>query len=202
MTCSIPAEATPTAAGPAPPPRRLKFAPLGRTAIGALMLALTGLPAAAADNEVMVLLSDRVISDPVSAINPKALPGAIVAYEAQVIYNGLLPLTADSLVLTNSVPANMSLVVAAPGSSTSSPFDFVDGALPSNLFCNLQLLSGPGDCIEFSNNGGASFDYVPQPNADGADPAITHFRFHPRGSMAAATLFPSSFTLVYRMKVN
>ena len=66
--------------------------------------------------------------------------------------------------------------------------------------------SGPGnatDDLEFSNNGGSSWAYTPVANANGCDPAVTHIRVRPKGTMAGASGSGNPFfELRFRVRVN
>jgi hypothetical protein len=168
--------------------------------VSALCVSLVNLPSEsnAAGSDIKVAISNTVISDSVSANNPKALSGAIIEYQARVMHSGQLALTSDSLAITNAIPPALSLIVA----DFPTRFVFADGAQPSDLTCTFQSLADNGDCVDFSSNGGISFDYQPSPNALGIDSAITHLRFRPRGAMAPAAPNPSFFFLRYQMKVD
>ncbi|MFZ1742802.1 MAG: hypothetical protein WAT93_08100, partial [Pontixanthobacter sp.] len=45
------------------------------------------------------------------------------------------------------------------------------------------------DSLEFTNNNGTSWTYVPTPDVDGCDAAIKGFRLKPTGSLAASRNF-------------
>lgn len=90
----------------------------------------------------------------------------------------------DTLVVTDIVPANAALRVADFDGSTSSPISFVDGSPGSSLSYNFVALANAGDDVAFSNDGGATFNYTPVPGADQTDPAVTHLRINPKGTLA------------------
>lgn len=147
-------------------------------------------------------MTAQVISDPVSNTNPKALPGSIVEFQTRVTYSGLEALDSDSLVIVNAVPSALSLVVDGAGPDNKSPFLFIEGDRPSDLSCHFLALDDSSDCIEFSSDGGISFDYRPTADFDGVDPSVTHLRFRLRGAMPAQLPDPSFFTLKYRMRID
>ncbi|WP_373476231.1 hypothetical protein [Sphingorhabdus sp.] len=159
-------------------------------------------PSAMASPDVRISMTGQVISDPVSSSNPKTLQGSIVEFRTQVTYSGREALDSDSLVIVNRVPPALSLVVTEAGPDNSSPFLFIEGDRPSELSCHFHALDDSSDCIEFSSDGGASFDYRPAPDLAGVDPSITHLRFRLRGNMKAALPEPSFFILKYRMRVD
>lgn len=151
--------------------------------------------------QIRITLTNRVISDGVSSTNPKALPGAVVEYQAHVANYGQL-FASENIAVTTDVPRNLSLFVKDNGSNDIVPFVFVDGSPPSSLICVFAALADQADCIEFSNDGGASFNYQPVPDGEGVDSNITHVRFRLTGAMAPALLQPASFSVRFRLKVN
>jgi hypothetical protein len=167
-----------------------------------LMLMNLFTASAAAGSDVKILMTNAVISGSSSNGNPGLLPGSIIEFQARAVYGGREALGQDSLAITNAVPSALSLIVADKRGDSLSPFAFVEGAPPSCLSCSFRSLDDNGDCVEFSNDGGASFNYRPAPDQQGADPAITHLRFRLRGTMAPASTEPSYFILKYRMKVD
>lgn len=153
-------------------------------------------PAATASFEVTtplpltVVKSSQVASDPHNgAVNPKAIPGARMTYALMVANpNGYL-VTNNSLDVVDATPAGLDLSVADLAAG-AGPVLFSDGG-SSALSYTYGGLASTTDDIEFSNDNGASWAYAPVPNAAGTDPAVTHVRIRPKGSMAPN----SSFTL-------
>lgn len=138
-----------------------------------------------------------VHSDPVNGtLDPKAIPGAIVEYRA-VIANPGGPVDSDSLVFTDPVPASTEFRVAdiTGAGSGSGPVRFTDSlSSPSGL-----SYTYPAD-IAFSNDNGASWDYVPSdPDGDGFDPAITDIRVNPKGTFNGGN---AQFTLAFRVRIK
>lgn len=119
----------------------------------------------------------QTITDPVNGgSNPKAIPGAIVQYTVGVSNQGLGPVDANSLVITDPLPPDTALFVDTSG---GDPIVFVDGPVSSGLTYNYAT------DVTFSNQvgGGPPYSYVPSPDAQGFDPAITGYRINPGGSM-------------------
>ena len=145
---------------------------------------------------VTVLKSSQATYDPINETSaPKALPGSTVAYTLAVTNPGSFTLDDGSLVIVDATPANLKLSVTdVPGGT--GPLLFQNGT--SGLSYTFTALSSLTDDIEFSNNGGANYDYVPVANAEGADPAVTHIRIRPKGAMAPG----SSFDLRLRYLIN
>ncbi len=135
-------------------------------------------------------------SDPVNGtLNPKLIPGGFANYALTVTAPAGTSPTNNSVMVTDALPANLSLFVGtyAPG---PGPIAFAPGA--SGLTYSFASLASTTDDVEFSNNGGASWTYVPTADANGVDAAVTHVRLRPKGTMAAG----SSFTINLRGMVE
>jgi hypothetical protein len=94
------------------------------------------------------------------------------------------------------IPANTALFVDTSG---GDPVSFVDGAVASGLSFNYASDVG------FSNQpgGGAPYSYVPVPDAQGFDPAVTGIRVSPTGTMNAAGGGGNpSFNLLIRVRID
>lgn len=146
------------------------------------------------------LKSVQVTSDPVNlSLNPKYIPGAEVLYTMRVTNSGPGEVDSASLAIVDPVPANTELFTGSLGGG--APFVFADAALPSGLACNFVALGDFTDCVDFSVDG-ADWTYVPNGSFD---PAVTHIRFKPAGSMSGDTApgSPSpSFDLRFRVRVK
>lgn len=135
-------------------------------------------------------------SDPVNGTtNPKLIPGGFANYSLTVTApSGTTP-SNNSVIVTDAIPANLSLFVGAyaPG---PGPIAFAAGG--SALTYGFTSLASTTDDLEFSNNGGASWTYAPTADANGVDAAVTHVRVRPKGTMAPG----SSFTINLRARVK
>ncbi|MFQ5982589.1 MAG: hypothetical protein ACE5KS_04355, partial [Woeseiaceae bacterium] len=139
----------------------------------------------------------QTLSDPINGgSNPKSIPGAIMLYTIDVSNQGPGAVDADTLLITDPISANTAVFVDTSG---GDPIVFVDGPVASGLgyvFTN---------DVEFSNQigGGPPFIYVPTPDVDGFDSAVTDIRVVPTGSMNAASggNFPS-FRILLRLRVQ
>ena len=142
-----------------------------------------------------------VTSDPVNGgSNPKFIPGAEVLYTLNVTNSGPGSVSSNTLVIVDPIPANAELFTG--NLSGGAPFVFVDGAPTSGLSCAFTALNNFADCVDFSNNGGVTWTYVPN---GGFDSAVTHIRFSPAGSMngdAVAGSPSPSFNLQFRVRVQ
>ena len=139
----------------------------------------------------------QTVSDPFNGgANPKAIPGATVLYTLGVTNQGDGPVDADTLVITDTVPANAALFVDTSG---SDPIAFVDGPVSSGLSYTFAT------DVSFSNQagGGPPYNYIPVPDAQGFDPAVTGCRINPGGAMAASVGGNTpSFNIQLRVRVD
>ncbi len=123
-----------------------------------------------------------LISDPVNlTTNPKAIPGALVEYLISVTNNGTAATDTNSVVVIDNGPADAKLCQIA---RVGGPVVFTDPG-GSGLTYTFTAIGSTTDNLEFSNNGGASWTYVPSADAQGCDAAVTSFRLRPGGAMAA-----------------
>jgi len=153
-----------------------------------------------------VVKTSAVISDPVNgSTNPKRLPGAFVDYSVQVTNTGLGAVDTDTTDLIDAIPAGVDLYVGDLGGAGSGPVVFVDGSPISGLSYTFISLASVTDDVSFSNNGGATYIYVPTPDAFGVDSAVTHLRIRPKGVFAgdAVAGAPSpGFTVTFRIRLE
>lgn len=135
-----------------------------------------------------VVKSSQAYFDPLNGTtNPKMIPGGFVAYTISVTNPGAFPIDNASVVV-DAAPANLQLYVGdVPGGS--GPLLFQDGAPASGLSYTYSGLASTTDDIDFSNDGGATWIYVPVPGANLVDANVTHIRIRPRGTMAAGSTF-------------
>jgi len=123
-----------------------------------------------------------VLSDPVSGTaNPKRVPGALVRYAITVRNSGPGPADAGTLLLTDVIPADTELCVAA--ACASPVVEFVDGTPASGLTFNAVASVG----YSATAGGGAPFSYVPVPDGAGFDGNVRGLRVTPAGTFAAAS---------------
>jgi uncharacterized repeat protein (TIGR01451 family) len=135
--------------------------------------------------------SSLAYTDPFNnTTNPKLIPGSYVNYTVTVANPGGVPVTSGSILVTDPTPANLSLYVAnLPGAT--APLVLAAGS--SGATFTFAGLASTTDDLEFSNNGGTTWTYVPTPNSGGVDPAVTHMRIRPKGNMAAGSSFTLNF---------
>lgn len=136
-------------------------------------------------------------SDPINGTtNPKMIPGALVDYTITVASAVGYTVDANSVFVFDPLPGQVELFVNSIGGSPAGPVSFTAGS--SGLTFSYGGLSNLTDDLDFSNNGGTSWTYVPTPDANGIDSAVTNIRLNPKGSMAAN----STFTLRFRTRLK
>lgn len=155
--------------------------------------------------DIIVLKSAQTISNPVdSGPNPKSIPGAIVLYTITITNQGGGAADADTVIITDPVPANTELFVGDIGGlPAGSPVAFIDGATPSGLSLSFTSLGSTTDDIEFSSVGGAPYNYTPIPDVDDYDAGVTDLRLLLKGTFAASdgTNHPS-FTIMFKVRLQ
>lgn len=145
-----------------------------------------------------------VISDPLSGTTqPKSIPGAIERYAVRLTNTGPATVDGNSLSISDAIPANTALYVLDQGTAGSGPVAFVNGTPASGVTWTYTALNSTSDDLEFSNDGGTTWTYTPTPNANGCDPAVTHIRLRPDGTMAASSGAGNPwFELRFQVRVN
>ncbi len=154
--------------------------------------------------DIVVAKDVTTIADPVNGTtNPKAIPGADVQYVLTIRNEGAGTADNDSLLMTDAIPSDSCMRVLDIGGPGSGPVAFQDGTPASNLSYSFTSLSSTTDDLEFSSDGGVSFNYTPTAGGSGCDPAITHIRIQPQGTFAAdvGTGSPEA-TFTFRVIVN
>ncbi len=126
-----------------------------------------------------------VTSDPFnSTTNPKNIPGAEVLYTLRVTNTGNGTVDNNTLFLTDPLPVNTELFVGDLGAVGSGPIVFVQGTPTSNLTYSFISLASLIDDVDFSNDNGVTWTFVPTPPYD---PAVNRIRLNPKSTMAAAS---------------
>ena len=146
-----------------------------------------------------VTKTSLVYSDPVNGtIFPKAIPGAFVTYTITVANPGSVAIDNNSVVVTDPTATGLDLFVGNIGGAGSGPVLFTDGSPTSGLNYSYVTLASLTDNVDFSKDAGATWSYVPVPDATNADALVTTIRIRPQGAMAAG----SSFTIQLRYRVR
>jgi len=139
-----------------------------------------------------------VTSDPVNgATNPKNIPGAEVLYTLRVTNSGAGTVDNNTLVITDPISTNTELFTG--DLSGGAPFIYTNGTPSSGLSCAFTALGNFADCMDFSNDSGVSWVYVPNGSFD---PAVTNIRFSLSGTMNATGGGNPYFDLNFRVRVK
>jgi len=142
-------------------------------------------------------------SDPINgATNPKSIPGSVQLYNLRVTNQGSGPVDNNAVVVVDPVPVNTKLFVGNLGGAGSGPIAFVNGSPSSALTWTFTALNSTTDDVDFSNDGGATWTYVPVPDANGYDAAVTTLRLRPKGTMPGNAGGNPYFELRFRVTVN
>ena len=142
-------------------------------------------------------------SDPINGVaNPKSIPGSVQLYNVRVTNQGGGTVDNNAVAIVDSVPPNTRLFVGNLGAPGSGPIAFVNGTPSSALTWTFTALNSPTDDVDFSNDGGATWTYVPVPDANGYDAAVTTLRMRPKGTMPGNGGGDPYFELRFRITVN
>jgi hypothetical protein len=134
--------------------------------------------------------------DPVNLTNnPKMIPGGLVTYTVTGSIPNSYTVTPGTIAIVDHLPARARLVVSDIGAAASGPVAFAPGS--SGLTYSFGGLSSTSDDVDFSNDGGLSWSYVPTPGPNGVDSNVTSIRVMPKGGMAAG----STFSLNFRVQI-
>jgi len=155
----------------------------------ALALLATGGRARAA---LTITKTQNTVWDPLNmGLFPKAVPGARISYTL-IVANGLGQSTARNVTISDAIPAKVKFYVG-----TGNPVTVTIGAL-SSLTYTYTSLGSTTDGLEFSNNNGTTWTYVPTAGADGSDPNVTNIRVTTGGSQLASDSFTITFQAIVR----
>ena len=154
--------------------------------------------------EIVVTKTVVTVSDPVSGtVNPKAIPGAEVRYELNIKNIGAGIADSDSISMTDPIPVGSCLRVLDIGGAGSGPVEFQDGTPSSTLSYTFIALGDMTDDLEFSADGGSTYNYVPVADLAGCDSSVTHIRINPQGTIPADVGAGSpQATFAFRVIVN
>lgn len=165
--------------------------------IAATLLPVTAVQAA----DLTITKTSTLVSDDLSLLNPRALPGAVVDYAITVRNPNPITTVVGTEVIADTIPPNVSLRVNGYGLG-SAPVEFADGnllglgLLGTGLSLRWIALNSATDGIEFSN--GSRWDYVPVPDADGYDAKVRAIRVTLTGAHTTGT----SYRLRFRTRIN
>lgn len=146
---------------------------------------------------LVVAKTSYVVSDPTGGGNPKAIPGALVAYTITVTNTGYGG--ADTVRITDPIPANTGLYVNDIGGSPAGPVSFTSAG--SGLTFSYSGLSSDTDDVDFADSGG--FGYHPSIDpVTGCDDNVTAILINPKGVLNPGAGGGSSFTVRFAVRVD
>jgi hypothetical protein len=152
---------------------------------------------------LLVTKQSSTLSDPANnAVNPKSIPGAVKLYTITVTNQGSGAVDNDSVLIIDNIPANTRMFVGNLGAPGSGPVAFVNGTPSSALTWTYTALNNLTDDLDFSNDGGTTWTYVPVPDGAGFDAAVNAIRMRPKGVMPGQGTGSPNFQLQFRVSVN
>jgi hypothetical protein len=155
--------------------------------------------------DIMLQKTVSTVYDPVNnTSNPKAIPGSYVDYLITTLNTGTGDVDADTIIVSDPLPSDASLFVGDLGAPGSGPVEFTDGtgAAASGLTFSFGGLGDLSDDVEFSTDG-SNWNYVPIPDGDGFDPAVTWIRIRPGGTFVGTGVLPAPrFELRFRARIQ
>jgi len=144
---------------------------------------------------VTMVKSSVLLTSPVPG-NLKRIPQSVVRYDITVTNSGPGAVDADSLTITDPIPANSVMYVAT---TPANPVVFVNGSgsAASGLTFNYATH------VQYSSTGASGpWTYTPVPDANGFDAAVRAVRIAPGGTMSAAGAGNPTFTIQFRIRIN
>jgi hypothetical protein len=173
--------------------------------LAVLLLSVLSIAGSAEAAALSVNKTSAVVSDPLNDTLPLRIPGAVVDFTVTVtnpLANALT--TVSGVVYSDPIPSRTALRVLDLAGTGKGPLDYVDGSLlgtgllGSNLTYSYAGLSSTTDRLDFSNDGGTTWTYVPVPDSDGYDANVTNIRVRLSGNQTAG----GAFALRFRVKLN
>jgi hypothetical protein len=137
---------------------------------------------------LLVTKEVSTVTDPVNiATNPKAIPGSEVLYTVTIANQGAGTVDNNTFEITDAIPNVGCMIVQDIAGVGSGPVEFQDGSPSSGLSYSFTSLGSTTDDLEFSSDGGLTYNYTPTVGASDCDPLVTHVRVNPTGTFAADT---------------
>ena len=145
----------------------------------------------------------QLISDPLNgATLPRSIPGSVQLYVVRLTNQGTGPVDGNSVAVIDQIPPDTRMYVGDLGAPGSGPVVFANGAPSSALTWTYTALNNAADDLDFSNDGGVTWTYVPVPDGSGYDAAVTHIRMRPKGTMPGQGVGSPNFELRFRVMVE
>lgn len=145
----------------------------------------------------VMMKSAQTIWDPVNlGTNPKNIPGAQLLYTTTATNFGAGATDAGSVVITDPLPAALSLVVAG------SPVICTNGTPTSGLAFNCGAYNDATDQVYFSKDG-ADWSYTPVVGANNTDPLVRYLKVTPSGPFNGASGGNNpNFAITFKVFIN
>lgn len=148
--------------------------------------------------DMTITLSSMTTWDAVRGTNrPLAVPGSKGRASLLVSNPDLVPLDGGSIALIYQVPPRTSVALDGDGATASPIIGFTDGSPASGSTLNYTQDSAVDD-VDFSADGGATWNYSPSAGNRASEAAVTHLRFRPRGAMNAKSSFTVTIPYLVR----
>lgn len=174
------------------------------TLLLALFSAICPVPLQASEvssDNIAITMSSNVVRDGINGKNsPPTLNGAIIEFTVAVTGPSKGSAAAASFAINDDIPDQMTLYVGDIAQSGSGPVAFIEN--DSGLNFAFLGLSSTSDALQFSSNGGQTFDYTPNPDSEGFDDDVTHIRIAPDGMLMPVDSHEPRFSIQYRMRIN
>ncbi len=145
-----------------------------------------------APRPVGIVITTRTTYDPVSAGNPRAIPGSRQRSTITLTNTDIVAIDADSLNVVLPTPNRGSVALDGDGSASTAFVTTAEGSPASSLAVTYTAPASTTDDVDFSANGGTSWTYDPT----SAPKSVTTVRIRPRGTMAAGSSFSVSLPYV------
>ncbi|GBF31135.1 hypothetical protein MnTg04_01089 [bacterium MnTg04] len=154
-------------------------------------------PVGRADIQITKIVS--TLEDPVNGMtNPIAIPGATMLYTVGLTNSGNGDADTDSVIITEPIPANTALRVIDFDGTNPGPVAYANGTPASGLTYTFVALGDPGDDIEFSDDGGSTYTYMPVADGNGVDTAVTHMQIKMKGAFLFSVSGDPNFEVLFK----
>ena len=159
----------------------------------------------AGDDDIRLNINIDIQDNPNTiSVNDKAIPNAVLRYNVAVTNEGnVSTLGSNPIELIQTLSDDAELFVNNLSADGPVLFNDAAGNDTSGLSYNFISLASTTDDLSFSNDNGVSFNYIPVPDGDGYDSAVTHIKLLFTGSMKPKySLGTPKFDIEYQVKIK